>query len=98
LWGVQHTAASSLGVQQDDAVEIRFLLESILIFLISGSSDVFNSIPLSVFSLIETAPMKIDALIFQKNFCAQRFEQAHAEHDSVHLKPVDHLSSLHGPV
>ena len=97
-WGVQHIAASSLGVQQDEPVTTFVLLGTILIFLISGSSDVFDSIPLSVFSLIKTATTKIDALIFQKNFWPQPFEQAHPERDSDHLKLGDPLSSHHGPV
>jgi hypothetical protein len=92
---VQHTEASSLGVQQDELVATFVLLGAILIFLISGSSDVVDSIPLSVFSPIKTAIAKIDALIFQMNFLSQRFEQAHVERDSDRLKLRHPLSSLH---
>ena len=95
---MQHTAASSLGVQQDESVATCVLLGSILILLVSGSSDVFDSIPLSVFSLTKTAVAKIDALIFQMNFGSQRFERAHVERDSDHLKLGDPLSSPQGPV
>ena len=95
---MQHTAASSLGVQQDESGATFFLPGTILIFLISGSSDVFESISLSVFSLIKTAIAKIDALIFQRNFWSQRVAEAHVERDSGHLKLEDPLSSPQSPV
>jgi len=95
---VQHTVAASLGVQQDESVATFILLGAILIFLISGSSDVIDSIPLSVFSLIKTAIAKIDALIFQRNFWSQRVAEAHVERDSGHLKLEDPLSSPQSPV
>lgn len=60
--GVQHMLALFLGVQQGDVV-VASLFAVILVFCITGISEFFVSIFVSVCSLIRTATTRNDAAI-----------------------------------